>query len=101
MSRRMDREGLHRMEPQAIQNRRFWDDPRCKEDERGWVQPFTVWQGWEEFNRARYALWCVMLYGKVNRTELRGMVACRIESDIRTFRCSIERSSRCDRPKLP
>lgn len=119
MSRRMDREGVHRMEPQGIKNRRFWDDPRCKEDERGWVQPFTVWQGWEEYNRAVYALWCVMLFsrlpsaaavpgnlftpdGKVNRTELhRGMDVARIESDLRTFKFAIARSARCDRPFLP
>lgn len=105
------------MEPQGIKNRRFWDDPRCKEDERGWVQPFTVWQGWEEWNRAAYALRCVMRFsnlpcaskgnlftpdGRVNRTELHiVMDAARIESDLRTFRVALARSARCDRPALP
>lgn len=116
MSRRMDREGMYRMQPQGIKNQRFWNDPRCKEDERGWVQPFTVWQGWEEFNRAAYALRCVFLFkstlspegplyqadGSLNRDQLhRGSSLARIESDLRTFHCSLERSRRCDRPNLP
>lgn len=117
MSRRMDREGIYRMQPQGIKNQRFWDDPRCKEDERGWVQPFAVWQGWEEWNRAVYALRCVMIWsgmklppdgpllredGSLDRDQLhRGSTIARIESDLRTFRFAIERSSRCDRPALP
>lgn len=117
MSRRMDREDVHRMEPQGIKNRRFWDDPRCKEDERGWVQPFTNWQGWDEFNHAVYALWCVLLWkrtplppegpllredGSIDRDQLyRGSSLARIESDLRSFHYHIAKSSRCDRPALP
>ena len=97
MSRRMDREGVHRMEPQRIQNRRFWDDPRCKEDERCWVQPFTVWQGWEEFNRASYALRRLMIFWK--RPRLSSIP--RIEDDLRTFHFALRRSQKCDRPSLP
>lgn len=108
MSRRMDREGVHRMEPQGITNRRFWDDPRCKVDERGWVQPFTNWQGWEELNRAAYALRCVLLFRQIaaNLTTMRPIDwnrvnAARIESDLRTFHFSLARSRRCDRPAIP
>lgn len=119
MSRRMDREGVYRMYPQGVKNKRTWDDPRCKEDERGWVQPFANWQGWEELNRAIYALQCVMLFkriglprgepqsaftedGRVNRGELhRYMDHARIESDMRTFHFALARSRKCDRPALP
>ena len=97
MSRRMDREGVHRMEPQGIKNRRFWDDPRCKEDERGFVQPFTVWQGWDEFNHAAYALRCLMLWWR--RPRLSSLA--RIESDLRSFHFHLAKSRHCDRPKLP
>lgn len=117
MSRRMDREGVMRSHTQYVQNMRAWADPRCKEDERGWVQPYTVWQGWEEYNRAAYALWRILLQaqrphaapgniftpdGRVNRTELhRSMDASLLESDLRTFRFCLARSSRCDRPAIP
>lgn len=120
MSRRMDREGLNRMDPQGIKNRRFWDDPRCVEDAKGWVQPFANWQGWDEWNHARYALWCVIVWtnrirrdpqrprplftedGKINRGELhRSMDAARIESDLRSFKFHIARSRQCDRPAIP
>lgn len=117
MSRRMDREGMYRMQPQGIINKRFTDDPRCKEDERGWVQPFAVWQGWDEFNHAVYALRCVMLFkrtrlppespifredGRLDRDQLhRGSTLARIESDLRSFHAHIARSRQCDRPILP
>ena len=115
----MDREGMYRMEPQGIKNRKFWDDPRCKEDERGWVQPFANWQGWEELNRAIYALQCVLLFKRLNRKRVeegpimtpdgcvdrlqlhRYMDEARIESDMRTFHFSLARSRKCDRPMLP
>lgn len=117
MSRRMDREGLNRMDPQGIQNRRFWDNPRCVVDAKGWVQPFANWQGWDEFNHAVYALKCVILWsgitkpgvgplfredGTIDRQELhRSMDGARIESDLRSFKFHIARSRRCDRPALP
>lgn len=117
MSRRMDREGVHRMEPQGIKNRRFWDDPRCVPDAKGWLQPFANWQGWEELNHAIYALRCVIIWktislptdaplfrddGRLNREQLhRGMTLSRIESDLRTFRFCLARSRKCDRPALP
>lgn len=117
MSRRMDREGVHRMEPQGIKNRRFLDDPRCKEDERGWVQPFTNWQGWDELNHAIYALWCVLIWrrmqlppkgpliredGTLDREQLhRGSAEARMESDLRSFRFHLAKSRLCDRPTLP
>ncbi len=94
----MDREGVHRMEPQGIKNRRLWDDPRCKEDDRGWVQPFTVWQGWEEFNRAVYALQCV-IHWRLRPTPTPDLG--RVESDLRSFRFCLARSRLCDRPVLP
>ena len=97
MSRRMDREGIHRMEPQGIKNRRFWDDPRCKEDERGFVQPFANWQGWDEFNHAVYALQCLMIFWR--RPRLADLA--RIESDRRSFRWHLAKSRQCDRPVLP
>lgn len=117
MSRRMDREGVHRMEPQGIQNRRFWDDPRCVEDAKGWLQPFANWQGWDELNRAAYALRCLLIWrsietasrgpvfrhdGKIDRDELhRSSARVRMENDRRSFRWHLERSSKCDRPALP
>lgn len=103
-------------------NRKFWDDPRCVEDAKGWVQPFTNWQGWEEWNRAAYALRCVILFTKVNDKRDLGpllkkspdgylivnrpalhqsMDGARIESDLRTFYFSLARSRKCDRPALP
>jgi hypothetical protein len=113
----MDREGVHRMEPQGVQNRRFGDDPRCVEDAKGWVQPFTNWQGWEELNRAIYALRCVLIWrklrlpadgplfdaqGRLSREQLdRGSTLARTESDLRTFHTSLARSRKCDRPALP
>lgn len=97
MSRRMDREDVHRMEPQGIKNQRFWDDPRCKENERGWIQPFTVWQGWEEWNRANYALQCLLIFCR--RPRLSDLA--RIESDLRTFHFALHQSKKCDRPKIP
>lgn len=117
MSRRMDREGVHRMEPQRIQNECFWRDPRCVQDERGWLRPFANWQGWGEFNRAVYALQCVMLFrravlpppgpllrenGSLDRDQFyRGATLARIESDLRSFHSHIEQSKHCDRPALP
>lgn len=117
MSRRMDREGMYRMQPQGIKNQRFWDDPRCVEDAKGWVRPFANWQGWEEFNRAAYALRCVLIWktiplppngpllredGSLDRDQLyRGSTIARIESDLRTFKFAIARSKSCDRPMLP
>lgn len=117
MSRRMDREGIHRMTPQGIKNRRFWDDPRCVEDAKGWVQPFTNWQGWDEFNHAAYALHCILIWrnmvlpsaaplfrndGTIDRQELhRSMHGARIESDLRSFHFHIVRSRQCDRPAIP
>lgn len=94
----MDREGVHRMEPQGIKNKRFWDDPRCKEDQNGWVQPFTVWQGWEEFNRAVYYLQCVLNWHLAKRpfTDL-----VRVNNDLGAFRWAMRRTALCDKPKLP
>jgi hypothetical protein len=104
-------------------NRKFWDDPRCVEDAKGWVQPFANWQGWDEWNRAAYALRCVLSYARrgahrqvvgsvfktgpdgclvVDRDALhRSMDAVRIESDLRTVQFALARSRRCDRPALP
>lgn len=122
--RRQDREGVPRCERQFLQNTRTWNDPRCVEDSKGWVQPFANWQGWDELNHAIYALRCVLIftkiarqqhgereplltegldgYLKVNRRELhRGMDCARIESDLRTFHFALARSRKCDRPALP
>lgn len=117
MSRRMDREGVGRSETQGIQNRRFWDDPRCVEDAKGWVQPFSNWQGWDELNHAIYALRCVLIWksillppsgplfrddGTLDREQLnRGSTLTRIDSDMRGFHFHIARSRQCDRPALP
>jgi hypothetical protein len=94
MSRRMDREGVHRMEPQGIQNRRFWADPRCVENERGWVQPFANWQGWDEWNKAAYAYRRMMILR-------RHMSAYERADTIRVIRYEIAASRTCDRPRLP
>lgn len=117
MSRRMDREGIGRSEPQRIQNRRFWDDPRCVADAKGWLQPFANWQGWDELNHAIYALHCVIIWksislpaaspllredGTYDRAQIwRGSTLARIESDLRSFHFHISRSRKCDRPVLP
>jgi len=99
MSRRMDREGVMRSHTQYIKNMRTWNDPRCKEDERGWVQPFANWQGWDEYNHAVYALQCVALW---RRIKSEGAPDCaRIESDLRSFSFHIAKSHGCDRPQLP
>lgn len=94
MSRRMDREGVHRMEPQGIQNRRFWDDPRCKENERGWVEPFAVWQGWQELNLAiwhtRYRMLVLKPRSPYERSET-----------VRSIRHELAATRKCDRPRLP
>ena len=117
MSRRIDREGVLRSEPQGIKNRRFWDDPRCIEDARGWVQPFSVWQGWDELNHAAYALKYLLIWrsierksrgpvmredGTLDRDELhRAMARTRMENDLHSFKWHLERSRKCDRPTLP
>lgn len=117
MSRRMDREGINRMEPQGILNRRHWDDPRCVEDAKGWVQPFSNWQGWEEFNTAAYALYCLLIWrsidrrsmgqvmredGTIDRDELhRGSAGARMENHLHSFQWHLARSRECDRPALP
>lgn len=117
MSRRIDREGILRSEPQRIQNQRFWDDPRCHEDARGWLQPFANWQGWDELNLAAYALRCVLIWsrlpstvdsqvirddGTIDRAQFhRSTNGARIEGDLRSFRFHLERSRKCDRPALP
>lgn len=110
-------------------NRKFWDDPRCKEDAKGWVQPFANWQGWDEWNQAAYALrsainsrahlrkeglsttTCQPLpyYRPASADEwhaaraamYHGSTLARIESDLRTVRFSLARSMRCDRPAIP
>lgn len=116
----MDREGVLRMEPQGIINRRHWDDPRCVEDANGWVQPFSVVHGWEEFNIAQWALRHVLIWhravlpslpsprplirddGTLDYDQLsRGSTLARIESDLRSFHFAIERTRNCDRPRLP
>jgi hypothetical protein len=97
MSRRMDREGVLRSHTQYVKNMRTWNDPRCKEDERGWVQPFTNWQGWNELNTASYALKRLMMFWR--RPRLSSMV--HIEDSLRSFHWHLTRSRRCDRPELP
>lgn len=97
MSRRMDREGVHRMEPQCIRNRRYWEDPRCKENERGWVEPFAVWQGWEEWNRANHALKRLLIFWKKPRLSGIGQ----IQGSLQTFNYALYQSKKCDRPKIP
>ena len=97
MSRRMDREGVMRCHTQYVKNLRTWNDPRCVENERGWVQPFANWQGWDEFNHAVYALRCLMIFWR--RPRLSSLA--RIESDLRAFHFALARSKRCDRPRLP
>jgi hypothetical protein len=93
----MDREGVMRSHTQWIKNTRLWNDPRCKDDERGWVQPFSNWQGWDELNRAEYALRRLMIFWKHPR--LSGLA--RIEEELRTFQFALHRSKKCDRPALP
>lgn len=97
MSRRMDREGVLHCETQRLKNRRFWDDPRCVEDAKGWVLPFSNWQGWDELNHAIYALQCVMVWTRPARKE----DSARVESDRRSFHFHLARSRKCDRPALP
>ena len=95
MSRRMDREGMCRMQLNGIVNERFWADPRCKENERGWVEPFAVWQGWQELNRA---IWY---------THYRLVILADLLSDyerkdiIHRVRYCLTASAKCDRPNLP
>jgi hypothetical protein len=93
----MDREGVLRSHTQYVKNMRTWNDPRCKEDERGWIQPFANWQGWDEFNTAAYALRRLMIFWK--RPRLSSIP--RIEDDLRTFHFSLHRSKKCDKPALP
>lgn len=94
MSRRMDREGVHRMEPQAVLNRRHWNDPRCVENERGWVQPFANWQGWQALN--------LMSHYRYRLMALRHhMSAWQRADELHSFRWNLKQSRMCDRPVLP
>ena len=97
MSRRMDREGVPRHETQRLKNERTWSDPRCHEDERGWVQPFANWQGWEEYNRAVFALRRLMIFWNKPRLSSIGHV----RESLQTFNWAIHFSKKCDRPRLP
>jgi hypothetical protein len=65
------------------------------------VRPFANWQGWEELNRAIYALQCVLIWSKLRAHLDRGSTIARIESDLHTFHSSLARSRKCDRPALP
>jgi hypothetical protein len=114
----MDREGVPRSEPVRLANERHWSDPRCKPNERGWIEPFSHVHGWAEFNFAAYALQCVLIWSRgaepplpaviadansgLNRGQLHQWSAkARIESDMRSFNFALARSRCCDRPRLP
>lgn len=104
MSRRMDRAGVPRSHTQHVENTRFWADPRCVGDAEGWLQPFANHQGWEEFNRAAYALRCVLIWSSIEHPAPMPLFrrhGARVESDLRSFRFHLARSRKCDRPALP
>lgn len=115
MSRRQDREGVPRHELQLRRN--LSCEPESHVNERGWYVPHLAWEGWEEFNRADYALHCVLIWRRMNvpppgplfredgtldRCQLgRGSTLARIESDLRSFHFHIAQSQQCARPALP
>lgn len=105
--RRQDRPDLAHLNThyQGYYNQRHWNDPRCKVDARGWIQPFSHYQGWSEYNTAAYALRCVMTWRRFQRRQSNdpwpNSTQVRIESDLRTFHYSLARSRACDRPRLP
>jgi len=106
--RRCARAGVSQGDLNRIVNERFWADPRCAPDAKGWVQPFALWQGWDEWNQAAYALRCAIIWrgmqkrlGGPERDPWYYSGLARIESDLRTVRFSLARSARCDRPALP
>lgn len=85
MSRRQDREGVPRHGLQARRNTECNPESHC--NARGWYVPHLAWEGWEEFERACYAL--------------RRYMIIRHESDLRSAYFGLEASRNCARPKLP
>lgn len=94
MSRRMDREGMHRMEPQGIINRRHCDERKRRGMEDRWWVPFAVRQGFDELNKAAYSYRRMII--------LRSHMSAYERADVvRSIRYELAASRACDRPRLP
>lgn len=89
MSRRQDREGVPRCELQRRKN--IECDGENHLNERGWYVPHLVWEGWDEWERACYAL----------RRFRRHASPVERECALRDTKWALEASRRCARPNLP
>lgn len=91
MSRRQDREGVSRSELQRRRN--LACEPERHTNERGWYVPHLVWEGWEEFNRACYALRRHMILRHLSSPVERGYA-------LHDTRVALARSKTCASPAL-
>jgi hypothetical protein len=91
MSRRSDREGVWRSE---INRRRNEACAKHKMNERGWVVPEEVWQGWTAWNTA---VW----YTRYRLALFKDASAYERSEYIRYVRLYLEESRLCRRPVLP
>lgn len=92
--REKPRTGGVRAAVNGARNRAFQADERCKEDDRGWIQPFANWQGWEELNLAIHATRRALILRDLMKHH-------ELADTIRVAKMQIYRSSKCDRPALP
>lgn len=90
--RRHVREGISRHEMQLRRNLEC--DPENHRNERGWYVPHLVWEGWDEWERACYALRRYIILRRHASSVER-------ECALRDTRWALEASRRCARPNLP
>lgn len=87
----MDREGVLRSEFYRRRNAAFANH---KENDRGWLIPEEVWQGWEEWNKAVYTTRRTMILR-------RHMSPYERADTLRTIRWNLSQSRICRSPALP
>lgn len=79
-------------------NERFNADPRCRVNERGWIVPFSLREGWGHLNQANYARKCLAIW---RHHPALSQDHVRLASDLRSFHYHLACSRLCDRPRLP
>lgn len=74
-------------------NMAYQAEAEAHTNDRGWVEPFMVWQGWEELNRAIYGTKRMLILRKHMKHH-------ELAEGIRVAKLEIYRSSKCRRPIL-